>query len=189
MSVFEISVKELLDVLEKRNIQYYIIGGFAAIGHGFLRATEDIDITVLIEPEKFLSIYDEIEEYYQPLFRDFKDIISKLFILPLRHKSTGFKIDVSFGFSLIEEKFFERSRKIKYGEIEVNVCSLEDLILQKLIAYRGRDMDDIKSLIQRNRKKIDWNYLEENIKLFERAIDIELKERFDSLMKEINHGK
>jgi hypothetical protein len=41
----------LIDVLTKHNVPFVIIGGHAVSFHGYVRATEDIDIVVQRTPE------------------------------------------------------------------------------------------------------------------------------------------
>lgn len=85
--------------------------------------------------------------------------LKKNFVLPLTHQSTEIEVDISLGFSGFEKKALSRSKKMKFKNVELNVCTTEDLILFKLVAARQRDLLDVQELMHRHKEKLDFNYL------------------------------
>jgi len=47
--------QEIFDALEKKKVQYLVVGGVAVVLHGFVRATADLDLMVALDPEQRLE--------------------------------------------------------------------------------------------------------------------------------------
>ncbi len=43
-------MKDLINIFERNNVKYIVVGGFAVIAYGYMRTTQDIDF--LIYPSK-----------------------------------------------------------------------------------------------------------------------------------------
>ena len=54
----------------------------------------------------------------------------------------------------------------------LRTCSAEDLIVQKLFAFRTRDVLDVETIVVRQRGGLDWAYIERQL-----APLAEIKER------------
>ena len=70
-----------------------------------------------------------------------------------------------------EKEAIDRAELRKLLTVEVQIVSLEDLIIQKSVSERAKDWDDIENLISINEDKIDWNYLLEQINIFSEILD------------------
>lgn len=71
------------EFLKKNNIEYIIIGGTAAVMYGRLRATEDIDVTLMIEFEIMESVHSVLIQKYSPVFENSKDFFTKILFCQL----------------------------------------------------------------------------------------------------------
>jgi predicted nucleotidyltransferase len=72
---------------------------------------------------------------------------------------------------------------VKISDFYVNYVSLEDLIIQKIISGRERDIEDIRIVMLKN-KKIDEKYILKWLLEFEKTLNANLKEIFERLKKE-----
>lgn len=54
--VFQQDYKDFLSLLERFEVEYLIIGGYAVALHGYVRATGDIDVWVNTSPENAYKI-------------------------------------------------------------------------------------------------------------------------------------
>lgn len=63
-----------------------------------------------------------------------------------------------------EEKVIERSSVFAFDGIQLRTCSAEDLIVMKLFASRPGDIRDLEGIAIRNRGKLDWAYIEEQLR-------------------------
>ncbi len=53
----------------------------------------------------------------------------------------------------------KRRKRIKFGDVEFFVCSLEDLIIYKLFGNRFQDLADIAELMRINKNSLNKDYL------------------------------
>ncbi len=136
--------------LENR-IPYLLIGGIANIFHGSDRVTRDIDVVVFVDYHEKEKIVEAFKKEFRGRVRNPLSFLEKHFVLPLMHKTTEIEVDVSLGFSEFERKALSRSKKMRLGHTELNVCSSEDLILFKLVAARPGDLLDVQEMMRRYR--------------------------------------
>ncbi len=146
-------------VIEKKGIQYALIGGLAASIRGKMRATEDVDIVLHCDVLDALSLAESIDDTpLEPLFPNVSEVIRRSNILPLRHKQTGVTIDLAIGLSGFERQVIERATSVKIARRHLQVSTAEDLLLMKLLADRPQDQQDIKGILTAQRNQIDWEY-------------------------------
>jgi len=146
--------------LNKRRVSYAVVGGIAVNLHGFVRATMDLDIVMLLERrniEKFIALVEEMG--FKPRMpvdlRDFCDDARrsewindkgmKVFCV-YNPKCPSEQIDVLVGDETDTEGLFKRRQTMKLGTVSVPVVSIDDLIRLKEKAGRQRDVIDIAAL-------------------------------------------
>jgi predicted nucleotidyltransferase component of viral defense system len=159
MTDIEAVLQDLKKCCLKSQIPYLLIGGIANIFHGSARVTRDIDIIVFVDYREKKKVLEAFEKEFRERVRNPLTFLEKHFVLPLMHKASEMEVDVSLGFSEFEKKALNRSKKLKLGRTELNVCSAEDLILFKLVASRPRDLLDVQELMSRYQGKLDITYL------------------------------
>lgn len=166
MTTIEKTIKLIDSIFRSEAIPYTIIGGIANIIHGSGRTTEDIDLVIHLELEDFENTINILINEFIPLKENPLHFFRSYFVLPLKHKTYGTRIDVSAALSEFERKAIQRSTRKSFGISEANFCTPEDLILFKLVAHRDQDIIDVRELINRLKDSIDQNYLLTTAKLF-----------------------
>ncbi len=138
--------KELLELLEKHNVDYMIVGGYAVAFHGFPRFTKDIDIFFSTAPENIEQIIEALTEFGFPK----TELKSELFL------AEGDLI--TFGVAPVRVDFINkidgvdypnaRKRRVrgKYGDNEVYFIGKEDLLQNKKSTTRAKDKADVEEL-------------------------------------------
>ena len=127
---------------------------------------------------------DIIKKKFKLFEHNLENFIKQTFILPITHIETGLKIYLVFGITMYEENFYNRAIDFDVLGNKVKLCSIEDLIIQKIIAYRGSDQQDIEFLTRKYKNKIDWSYIENMLNEFENLLDYrDLIPRFENLRK------
>jgi hypothetical protein len=160
LTAFEKTLQRIDNFCRKNTIQYALIGGISVIIYQIARTTQDIDITLLIEIDELQTVGGKIITEYKAEKENPIDFFQKYYVLPVSDKHTNIHIDFSAGLSGFDRMVVKRSKRKLFGEVEVSVCSVEDLIIYKLVAARSQDMVDIENLIQLHLNKIDKTYLE-----------------------------
>jgi hypothetical protein len=138
--------QELLSLLEKHNVRYMIVGGYAVAFHGFTRNTKDLDIFYEISEDNAQRIHDALVEFGFGA----PDVPAEEFLKPDDIAMFGkepVRVDLINSVSGLrfEEAEANMVRGI-FGTIEANYVSKEDLIRNKTASGRFRDMDDVERL-------------------------------------------
>ena len=137
--------QELLKLLEKHNVEYMIVGGYAVAFYGYPRFTKDLDVFYSLTSENVNSLKKVLTEFgfkenclSDDLFE--KRNIIKIGIEPVR-------IDFINDISGVE---FSKAKKSvvkgKYGDVEVTFIGKKDLIKNKRSTKRLQDKADLEKL-------------------------------------------
>ncbi len=126
---------------------FVVIGGVAASLLGRPRFTQDVDVTVIVDPiewERFLAAGERHGlEARRP---DPLEFAKQNRVLLLRHASSGISVDVVLGALPFEEQMIRRARPTAVGPIRIPLPTPEDLVIMK-VAERPRDIADIESIV------------------------------------------
>jgi hypothetical protein len=147
------AVQRVLNRFEQQGI---VIGGIAASLLGEPRATADIDAVIVLSVDELPQLMAITKEAgLLPRIADAEMFARRNRVLLLNHRDSGIDVDISLGLLPFEIEAAERGRMYQIGTLEVRLPTPEDLIIQKAIAHRPKDMLDIAAIIA-NQPKLDW---------------------------------
>jgi predicted nucleotidyltransferase len=176
-------IEKIAKEFEKHKIDYMIIGGQAVLIYGEPRLTKDIDITIGANIDKYWDILNIVQNLNLKILpKEPYKFVKDTMVLPLLDEKTGFRIDLIFSSTEYEKEALKRVNKIKIGDTYVNYVSVEDLIIYKIISGRERDLEDLKTILIKN-KKIDEKYILKWLKEFEKILNKNLRETFMKFKK------
>ena len=131
----------VVSVLERLNISYMVVGGFAAITYGEPRLTLDVDIVVDMQTrhvDSFVAAFP-IPDYYVSR-EGILDSLTRRFPFNIIKPDTGAKVDlVPLPSEPTTRAAFARRRRVVYDEINDRAADFaiaEDVFMAKLYAYR-----------------------------------------------------
>jgi Nucleotidyltransferase of unknown function (DUF6036) len=155
--------RQFQDFCDRQGWRSCIIGGIAVNRWGRPRATSDVDLSVLTGFGGEEQVIDTLLAHYAARIPDAKEfaILRRVLLLS---SPNGTGIDVSLGALPFEEKVIERSSAFAFNGIELRTCSAEDLMVLKLFASRPGDIRDLEGVAIRNRGKLDWSYIETQLR-------------------------
>jgi hypothetical protein len=135
----------VIDVLERLDIPYMVVGDFAAIFYGEPRLTIDVDIVVDMKPEHIgpLVTAFPISDYYVSE-EAIRDALRRRYPFNVIQAATGAKVDlVPLPKDLFTRLAFQRRRRLTFDESgrAAFFIAAEDIIIAKLIAYRETGSD------------------------------------------------
>ena len=55
--------KEFIELLNRNNVRYIVIGGYAVVYHGYVRSTNDIDIWIDIREDNIKKLIKVLDEF------------------------------------------------------------------------------------------------------------------------------
>ncbi|MFO7900274.1 MAG: DUF6036 family nucleotidyltransferase [Planctomycetota bacterium] len=134
---------DLLELFEKHDVRYLIIGGLAFIYHAKPRATKDMDIFVDPSPDNIGRANEALTEFGSPWLIEpgDREQIVQIGVAPDR-VDLLLKLD---GIPDFDSAWAERVRD-RYGSTEVNWLSLDDLIRSKEAIDHPRHREDVRTL-------------------------------------------
>lgn len=137
--------KYVVDVLERQQIPYMVVGGFAAILHGEPRLTIDVDIIVDMQPlhiSRFAAAFP-LPNYYVSI-EGIRDSLQRRYPFNVIQSNTGAKVDlVPLPRDLFSQAAFSRRQPLTYDTVGNTAMFItpEDIIVAKLIAHRETGSD------------------------------------------------
>jgi len=161
-------------LLEREGVNY-MIGRGIAIGYwGLPRSTTDIDFVVSMfyasEKDALLRVEDELKRTGWEIKADAGR--------PLIAEKPTLRFDFWSLKSIYDKERFGRRMKVRFGGFDIWITAQEDLIIQKLMWYRSKDVDDIKGILARG-GRLDREYIGKWGK------EIGLEDKLESVQREM----
>lgn len=181
--MFKEIIKNIAVALNRKKIPYMIIGGQAVLLYGEPRLTRDIDITLGIGIDRIKEILGVLDEAgLKVLVKDINKFVNETMVLPAIEGKTRIRVDFIFSFTPYEKQAINNSKKILLDDIEVSFASPEDIIIHKIFSGRPRDIEDIKSILLKN-KNIDIKYINKWLKEFQKTFpEKNFIEKFEEIL-------
>ena len=162
------SVQRLLSKFDNRGV---IIGGIAVGFLGKPRFTEDVDAMFLLSTKDIPKFLEAAQaEGIQPRVSDAAEFGRKNRVLLLRHVPSNINIDITLGILPFEEEMVARASVQSVTTLSVRLPTPEDLIIMKAIANRPKDLEDIRTIIDKH-PKLDIGRIRQWVKSFAEAFE------------------
>jgi hypothetical protein len=153
------TAEELNRLLFEKSWRYCFIGGIALQRWGQPRLTNDIDLTILTGFGQEARYVDELLKLCNGRIPDARAFALTNRVL-LLVTNDGIPIDVALGGIAFEKKMVSRASLHEFlPGLMLPTCSAEDLVVLKSFADRARDWADVETIIIRQRKQLDWEYI------------------------------
>jgi predicted nucleotidyltransferase len=142
--------------LEHTGRPYALIGGMAIVARVRVRLTEDLDVLVAAKPADLDAILQSaVEHGYSHDEGDRALFLEGL----IRFRGPGAGVDVLTADSGFLREVIARARPVTLAGTQMPCATLEDLVLLKLEAERGIDVDDILAIKDAHGTTLDSEYL------------------------------
>lgn len=158
-------LKAIAKILDDRNIQYFVTGGFAVSVWGRPRFTADIDLVVTIDELAVPVLVKELKKLSSSVYIDIdqmKDALERKSEFNFIEANAGIKVDFWILDSDIDRQAMDRRQYKIIQRQKIAFISPEDLIISKLKWYdmgrSDRHLEDIQSVIAVT-KNFDWQYI------------------------------
>ena len=146
MIEFPKDFKEFLQLLNSKEVEYLVIGGYAVGYHGYPRSTGDMDVWISINEKNALKMVNALKEFGFEIPGLKKDIflneekIIRMGVPPMRLEIITTIDGVGF------EKCFKNRVIADFGSFKVNFISKDDLLINKRASGRPKDLVDYSKL-------------------------------------------
>lgn len=158
------ALKKVIRVLEKGQLDWCLFGGLAMQVYKRIRATKDVDLMVEIFPYNTSNLIVCIEKAGFKFDRKRGKIKIngfELFRFIYTDEETNFEIfiDLVTAATDYQRRILLRKKQTDFFGMKINIASVEDIILLKVLADRPIDLVDAQVLLEENKEDIDKNYL------------------------------
>jgi len=146
MIEFPKDFKEFLQLLNSKEVEYLVIGGYAVGYHGYPRATGDLDIWISVSDKNAKKMVDVLKEFgfdIPELKKEMfliKEKIIRMGVPPMRLEILTTIDGVDF------DKCFRNRVIAEFESFKANFISKGDLLINKRASGRPKDLVDYSKL-------------------------------------------
>lgn len=154
---------KILRLLRKMGLPHALIGGWAVITWGFVRASDDLDLMMELPVSRRKELLSALAADYEAEWRDGgqDDPIPGL-VRAAPRKEGGFPVDFLIATSSADRAALSRAVEVTAEGVKIPVVRPEDLIAMKLEAGGGQDYEDARRLLSTLAGKLDEKLLNES---------------------------
>lgn len=146
--LFNPDFRDFLKALNKHNVDYLLVGGYAVILHGYERVTADLDIWVKPDENNYSKLKDAFHSFGMPLFDmtlgnflntekwDVFRFGRKPVAIDIMTKVKGLKFDQAF----------KAASFVNVDDIQVRLIHYAHLLTAKKQVGRAKDINDLENL-------------------------------------------
>lgn len=144
--IFNQDFREFIESLNKHNVRYLLIGGYAVALHGHPRYTKDLDIWIWMDNTNAANLLNALKDFgFSSL-----PLVIEDFLKPDQIVQLGFppnRIDLMTSPKGIEFNTCYASREeIEIDGLKVNLIDLNHLKINKKATGRHQDLADLENL-------------------------------------------
>ena len=156
-------LERVLRLLKKMGLPHALIGGWAVITWGFLRASDDLDLMMELPASRRKELLDALAVDYEAEWREGgqDDPVPGLVRASPRQEG-GFPVDFLVARSRADRAALARAVEVTAEGVRIPVVRPEDLIAMKLEAGGGQDYEDARRLLSVLSGKLDETLLKES---------------------------
>lgn len=149
MDVMDDELLEFWRILNKNDVKYIMVGGFAVNMHGYSRATDDADMWIKDELTNRQSLR---KAFHELGYGDYASLETMQFVPGWTQFNIagGLQLDIMTAMKGLEDQSFDtcfaKSLKADLNGVKVPFLHLNDLIVNKKIVFRPKDQLDLFEL-------------------------------------------
>ena len=157
-------------LLDEAKIDYMIIGGMASAVWGAPRPTYDVDIIVALPKDEIAQLLQLAVKHGFSYQKKEIEILLKSDMIRMRYQIPEKEFFVSIDCILAEVEYqrlaLQRKQRKRVNQHWIWFASPEDVVILKLLSFRGRDQSDIESILIQQEGKLDIAYVKKWVKEF-----------------------
>jgi predicted nucleotidyltransferase len=145
--VLDSNFKEFITLLNKHDVKYLLIGGYAVALHGHPRYTGDIDFWIWTDPANAQNVLKALGDFgFGSLPFDESDFLNPATVIQLGYPPL--RIDLTMSISGVPdfETAFGSCKIVDIEGLTIPVIGIEDLKKNKKAAGRHKDLADLENL-------------------------------------------
>jgi predicted nucleotidyltransferase len=150
MDISRDEVKDLFQSLNSHQVKYILVGGMALAMHGYVRATQDLDLWVRVDADNKTKLIAALSENGVAGAEYLKNVPLLFGWSSVTVGKRGFTLDMGHAlkaFNAVDfDACYERAIDATFDDVPFKVIHLNDLITEKLATGRPKDLGDVDEL-------------------------------------------
>ncbi len=150
---------DAVEILQRENIRYAVIGAFALSVHGIIRASINVDALLFTTPDRLPTLRTIFERAgFRAELRsgDEQDNIRSMLILSDGHNN---RVDLLAGLRGMDPHICDRTVEVPFMNVKLCIVGREDLIAMKCFAGGPQDMLDARSAYHSSQGPVNLDLL------------------------------
>jgi len=160
---------DAVEVLQRENIDYAVIGAFALSAHGVVRASTDVDVLLFTTRRHLTKLRTRFDrEGFGTELRhgDADNPIPAMLVLSDGHNN---HVDLLGGLRGMDPAIFSRTVEVPFMGVNLRIVGREDFIAMKCFAGGPQDLLDAQSAYRSAQGPVDLDLLRAVARRFGRA--------------------
>ena len=167
---------DVVEVLQRENVDYAVIGAFALSVHGTIRGTTDVDALLFTPPRQLQNLSAAFDRagFHAELRRgDPDDPIPAMLVLRDTHEN---QVELLGGLRGVDPAAFTRTVEVPFLGVSLRIVGREDFIAMKCFAGGPQDIMDARSAYRSAQGPVNLDLLRAATRRFGRAAADKLEE-------------
>lgn len=146
---------DVIDVLDRLQVSYAIVGAIAAAYHGAVRASRDADAVISLPATDIPLLAENLRASGRQVLvskGDEDDPICQVLVLTDFHDNT---VDLLWGIRGMDKGVMDRRRTSSLLGSVVNLIGPEDFIAMKLFVGGPKDLGDVQGVVEISGETLD----------------------------------
>lgn len=150
MDISRDEVKDLFRSLNRHAVKYMMVGGMAIAMHGYIRATQDLDLWARVDAENKDRLIAALSENGVAGASYLKDVPLLFGWSSVTVGKRGFTLDMGYDLNAFKsvdfDTCYDRAIDATFDDVPFKVIHLNDLITEKRATGRPKDLGDVEEL-------------------------------------------
>lgn len=150
MDISRDDVKDLFRSLNNHQVKYMLVGGMALAMHGYIRATQDLDLWLRVDADNKTKLIAALSENNVAGAAYLNDVPLLFGWSSVTVGKRGFTLDMGHAlkaFGAVDfDACYDRAVDAAFDDVRFKVIHLNDLITEKLATGRPKDLGDAEEL-------------------------------------------
>lgn len=138
--------KEFIKLLNKYNVKYLVVGGYAVAAHGYPRYTKDLDVWIEISEENAENIWRALDNFgFGDIGLQPTDFIEPGLVIQLGYPPN--RIDIVTSLTGVDfDNCYNSRSTINIDGIDIKIIDRFNLRKNKLATGRAQDLADAENI-------------------------------------------
>jgi len=147
-------IHKVINALNKANVRYALVGGYAVALHGAIRGTVDLDFVIALEKSQFSSLEIAMKEIgmvsrlpisAEEVFNFREEYIKNRNLIAWAFVNNTNPLEL-VNIIITHDVDKMKTIEIKVGDSKIQLATITELIKMKQQSARPQDLEDIKAL-------------------------------------------